>query len=78
MSPEQASQEGPPRWKRAQQEIRELRERVAALEVEMQECRRLNKRLAEITDVVAEVLLPAEQRDESRLRALLSDYERTL
>ncbi len=78
MSPEQVPQDGPPRWKRAQQEIRVLRERVAALEAEMQECRQLNKRLAEITDVVAEVLLPAEQRDESRLRTLLSNYEKTL
>lgn len=38
----------------------------------------LNKRLAEITDVVAEVLLPAEQRDDERLRAVLKRYESTL
>lgn len=78
MNPEQAQQNGPPRWKKAQQEIRGLRERVAALELEMQECRQLNKRLAEITDVVAEVLLPAEQRDEARLRTVLAKYETTL
>jgi len=59
-------------------EIRMLRERVADLEAEMQECRQLNRRLAEITDVVAEVLLPAEQRDEDRLRTLLTKYETTL
>ena len=59
-------------------EIKTLRERVADLEQEMQECRQLNRRLAEITDVVAEVLLPAEQRDEERLRTLLANYETTL
>ena len=59
-------------------EIKTLRERVADLEAEMQECRQLNRRLAEITDVVAEVLLPAEQRDEERLRTLLTNYETTL
>jgi len=78
MKPEQEQQEGPPRWKRAMAEIKTLRERVADLEAEMQECRQLNRRLAEITDVVAEVLLPAEQRDEERLRTLLANYETTL
>jgi len=78
MNPEDEQQEGPPRWKRAMAEIKTLRERVADLEAEMQECRQLNRRLAEITDVVAEVLLPAEQRDEERLRTLLTNYETTL
>lgn len=59
-------------------DIRALRRRVAALEKEVQECRQLSKRLAEITDVVAEVLLPAEQRDEERLRTMLAKYESTL
>ena len=35
-----------------------LRERVAVLEDEVQECRQLNLRLAELTDVVQELLLP--------------------
>jgi len=76
--PKQGPQDGPPRWRKAQREIEALRARVARLEAEVQECRQLNKRLAEVTDVVAEVLLPAEQRDEERLRALLANYERTL
>lgn len=78
MNPDKEQQEGPPRWKRAMAEIKTLRERVADLEQEMQECRQLNRRLAEITDVVAEVLLPAGQRDEERLRTLLTKYETTL
>jgi DNA repair exonuclease SbcCD ATPase subunit len=69
---------GRPRLQRAEQEIAALRRRVAALEKEVQEARHLNKRLAEITDVVAEVLLPAEDRDEERLRALLQRYDAQL
>ena len=48
-----------------------LRERVATLEDEVQECRQLNLRLAELTDVVEELLLPVAQRDEERLSELL-------
>lgn len=54
--------------------VRELAARVNELEREIQEARRLNKRIAELTDVVAEVLLPADQRDETRIRSALKDY----
>ncbi len=37
---------------------RALKDRVAVLEEEVQECRQLNLRLAELTDVVQELLLP--------------------
>jgi DNA repair exonuclease SbcCD ATPase subunit len=69
---------GRPRLQRAEREIAALRRRMAALEKEVQETRHLNKRLAEITDVVAEVLLPAEERDEERLRTLLQRYDAQL
>lgn len=69
---------GAPRWKEAQREIAGLRRRVTTLESEVQELRQLSKRLAEITDVVAEVLLPAEQRDEERLREILARYDAQL
>ena len=68
----------PPRLAKAQREIAGLRRRVVLLENEIQETRQLNKRLAEITDVIAEVLLPVERRDEDRLRAILSKYDSTL
>ena len=51
-----------------------LRERVAVLEDEVQECRQLNLRLAELTDVVEELLLPVAQRDEQRVSAVLEKY----
>jgi hypothetical protein len=67
-----------PRWKQTQKDIQALRRRVEVVESELQEARQLNRRLAEIVDVVAEVLLPAEQRDEDRLREVLARYDATL
>jgi len=55
-----------------------LRERVAVLEDEVQECRQLNLRLAELTDVVQELLLPVAQRDEQGISAVLEKYSRGL
>jgi hypothetical protein len=54
--------------------IEALRERVAVLEDEVQECRQLNLRLAELTDVVQELLLPVAARDEERIGAVLEKY----
>jgi hypothetical protein len=59
---------------RLRTQVRRLSARVAALEAEVQEARRLNKRAAELVDVVTEVLLTAEQRDDESLRAALSGY----
>jgi flagellar biosynthesis/type III secretory pathway chaperone len=53
-----------------------LRDRVAALEEEVQECRQLNLRLAELTDVVQELLLPVAQRDEQRVAEVVEKYAR--
>ena len=66
------------RLRRAEKNIDALRRRVAELETEVQEARHLNKRLADIADVMAEVLLPAGERDEERLREVLSRYDATL
>lgn len=55
-----------------------LESRVAALEEEVQECRQLNLRLAELTDIVAELLLPVAQRDEEKLAALVEKYSSEL
>ena len=58
--------------------LQALRERVTVLEQEVQECRQLNLRLAELTDVVQELLLPVAQRDEQRLSELLEKYSKGL
>ena len=52
----------------------DLARRVAALEEAVQENRALNVRLAELTDVVTELLLPVAARDEKRLEELLGKY----
>lgn len=71
--------QGPgPHVRKLQRDVAQMKERIALLERELQESRQLNKRVAEITDVVAEVLLPAEQRDEDRLRAVLEKYASSL
>lgn len=58
-------------------ELRGLRERVDRLERELQESRRLHQRLAELTDVVTEVLVPAADREDDKIRAVLAKYNRT-
>jgi hypothetical protein len=63
-----------PHARRTGRELEVLRERVAALESEVQESRRLNRRIAELTDVVQELLLPEPQRDEERLSKRLETY----
>lgn len=57
-----------------EEEVRALEEKVRALEEEVQECRRLNHRIAELTDIVTELLVPIAQRDEPRVRELLDQY----
>ena len=57
---------------------RGLDARVAALEEAVEENRRLNQRLADVVDVVTEVLVPAVDRDDERLKAALKRLNDTL
>jgi uncharacterized coiled-coil protein SlyX len=50
---------------------RQLAARIDELEEELMQQRVLNRRIAELADVVAELLVPAVDRDEARLTALL-------
>ncbi|MBA3989524.1 MAG: hypothetical protein H0X54_00560 [Propionibacteriales bacterium] len=59
-------------------QVTQLRRRVEELESEVQENRRLNRRLAELTDVVQELLIPISQRDEDKLRERLEKYSESL
>jgi hypothetical protein len=58
--------------------VARLTKRVSELEDEVQENRQLNMRLAELTDVVQELLLPVAQRDEKRLEEVLTRYAKAL
>jgi len=53
----------------------DLRARIASLEEEVQECRELNRRVAELTDVVTEVLAGVASDDQARVRKALEAYE---
>lgn len=64
--------------RRLNRELDQARHRIATLEDEVQEARRLNRRIAELTDIVEEVLLPAADRNDERLRQALDTYAETL
>jgi hypothetical protein len=54
-----------------------VRARLRRLEDEVQENRRLQRRVAELTDLVTELLVPLARRDEEGVEAVLERY-RTL
>lgn len=51
-----------------------LEARLRELEAEVQEAREVNLRLAELMDVVAELLLPVAQQDRARVDEVLARY----
>lgn len=51
-----------------------LPKRILDLEDAAMENRQLNRRLAELTDILAELLVPATERDEEKLSALLARF----
>lgn len=53
-------------------------QRLAEVESELQESRRLNMRLAELTDIVQELLLPIAQQDQELLADRLKRYSASL
>lgn len=52
--------------------------RLSALEEEAQEARQLQRRVAELTDVVTELLIPIHLRDEARVEEVLERYRSRL
>ncbi len=55
-----------------------LEQRIRDLEAEVQECRQVNLRLAELMDVVSELLLPVAQQDPGRVEELLARYHESV
>jgi prefoldin subunit 5 len=53
-------------------EVARLRKEVDQLQDAVEEYRRLNERLSDVLDIVEELLVPAVDRDEEKLRALLA------
>lgn len=56
----------------------ELVERVARLEQEVADLRRHNLRLAELADLVQELLVPMAQRDQERVDAAIAALQDSL
>ncbi len=55
-----------------------LEQRLTEVEAELQESRRLNMRLAELTDIVQELLVPMAQQDQELLEERLKRYSASL
>ena len=58
--------------------VRELTERVEALEADLAEVRRHNLRLAELADLVQELLVPMAERDDERMRRAIEKFQGSL
>ena len=75
----QEAQEAQKEWERTvEARLNRMRTRIRDLEDEVQENRLLNMRLAELTDIVQELLVPVAQRDQDRLAELLERYGASL
>jgi t-SNARE complex subunit (syntaxin) len=51
-----------------------VRARLDALEAEVQENRRLNRRVAELTDLVTELMVPLARREDAAVEEILARY----
>lgn len=58
--------------------LRELEQRVEDLEADLAEARRHNVRLAELADVVAELLVPISSRDEAAVEEAIERFRSSL
>lgn len=56
----------------------ELRARIAELEADVQDLRRHHVRLAELVDVVQELLVPLSSRDQDRIDEAIENFARSL
>lgn len=64
--------------RRGSEELEALRARVADLEAEVSELRRHHLRLAELTDVVQELLVPLASRDQDRIDEAIATFNQSL
>ena len=62
----------------AGERLEALQHRLEALEAEVQECRQLNIRLAEVVDLVEQLLLPIAAQDQEKITAAVEKYNRTI
>jgi len=67
-------------WTRAQvgRGAQDLAKRVRELEAEVAELRQQSLRIAELADVVQELLIPLASRDQERIDAAIAEYRKGL
>lgn len=58
--------------------LQRLEERIQDLEADVTQLRRHNLRLAEITDVVQELLVPVASRDEAAVQDAIARFQESL
>ena len=59
-------------------EVQRLEQRVSDLEADLAELRRHNLRLAELADVVQELLVPMASRDEAAIQRAIERFQESL
>jgi hypothetical protein len=59
-------------------DVQRLEQRVADLEADLAEMRRHNLRLAELVDVVQELLVPMANRDEAAVQQAIERFQESL
>jgi len=59
-------------------DVQRLEQKVADLEADLAEMRRHNLRLAELADVVAELLVPLANRDEAAVQQAIERFQESL
>ncbi|HEY0889438.1 MAG TPA: DUF6752 domain-containing protein [Nocardioides sp.] len=55
-----------------------LRGRVLELERQLEADRQLHRKVAELSDVVAELLIPIQDRDDERVAEVLAQYRKSI
>lgn len=55
-----------------------IKKRIEDLEAEVEECRRVNLRLAELCDVMMELVIPVAQRDTESLDEIIARYRKDI
>jgi hypothetical protein len=58
--------------------VTEMRTRIEELEAAVEENRNLNLRVAELVDLVQELLIPVASQDKDKIEAALAEFQRSL
>lgn len=66
------------RIQRRRMRLRDLEQRIEVMEDEMQEHRQLSRRVAELTDLIADLLVPLAQNDQTKVNEIVDRYRASI